>query len=121
MMICAGSLLGLLIVFADTKADEKGNQPAPETPESSYTITLPPDWSIRTEVDNLEHSLTNFTTLTNSLGSANTDLRKALDEYLKDPQNEVLASTVEKKMAGWATAVVGSFNAIIVDQDPLVS
>lgn len=78
-----------------------------------------PDWSIRKEVDRLDTSMKEYSSLIKSLTSASDELGAEFKKYLQDPHNEVLASSVEKKMALYAKRVMGDFDDIIADQDVL--
>jgi hypothetical protein len=78
-----------------------------------------PDWSIRKEVDRLDTSMQEYSSLIKSLTAASDGLGDEFQKYLKDPTNEVLASSVEKKMAIYAKRVMGDFDDIIADQDVL--
>ncbi|HBP19674.1 MAG TPA: hypothetical protein DEA08_18025 [Planctomycetes bacterium] len=84
-------------------------------------VVPPPDWSIRKEVDRLDTSMQEYNALIKSLSSASSELSKAFQAYLKDPKNEVLASSVEKKMALYAKRVMADFDDIVADQDVLGS
>jgi hypothetical protein len=63
----------------------------------------------------------NYSSLIGSLSQASTDLGKEFEAYLKDPKNELLASSVERKMAIYAKTVMADFDGIISDQDVLGS
>lgn len=87
----------------------------------SHTVEFPRDWSINEEVQRLEESMEHFNGLIDSLGRANSELSDEFERYLEDPQNEVLASDIERQMAHWAGEVVQDFDTIIADQDSLIS
>lgn len=91
----------------------------PEEGDATARVGTMPDWSIRTEVDRLDTSMREYNSLINSLSRASDDLGKEFQEYLKDPNNRVLASSVERKMALYAKTVMADFDAIIADQDVL--
>ena len=86
---------------------------------SSIEVAPMPDWSIRKEVDRLDSSMQEYSSLIKSLTAASDGLGSEFQKYLKDPHNEVLASSVEKKMAVYAKRVMGDFDDIIADQDVL--
>jgi uncharacterized protein YoaH (UPF0181 family) len=88
---------------------------------SGTTATLPSNWSIREEVSKIENHMRGFLDLSESLGSASQELAQDFEAYLQDPKNEVLASSIEKKMALFADQVVHDFDRVITDQDVLVS
>tara|TARA_R110002072_G_scaffold66842_4_gene164335 strand:+ start:361 stop:1668 length:1308 start_codon:yes stop_codon:yes gene_type:complete len=85
----------------------------------SIEVAPMPDWSIRKEVDRLDSSMQEYSSLIKSLTAASDGLGEEFQKYLKDPTNEVLASSVEKKMAIYAKRVMGDFDDIIADQDVL--
>jgi hypothetical protein len=85
------------------------------------TTTVPKDWSIRDEVNRIENHMHGFLDLSESLGSASKELAQDFEAYLQDPKNEVLASSIEKKMALFADQVVHDFDKVITDQDVLIS
>jgi hypothetical protein len=93
--------------------------PALAQNDATIEIAPMPDWSIRKEVDKLDNSMRNYSSLINSLSRASNDLGEEFEAYLKDPQNELLASSVEKKMAIYAATVMQDFEHIIADQDLL--
>jgi archaellum component FlaC len=98
-----------------------GPASAQERRKPTIEVVPPPDWSIRKEVDRLDNSMKEYSSLIKSLSTASNDLGKAFKKYLKDPHNEVLASFVEKKMAVYAKRVMADFDDIIADQDVLGS
>jgi hypothetical protein len=85
------------------------------------TVELPKNWSIRDEVNKIENHMHGFLDLSESLGSASKELATDFEAYLQDPKNEVLASSIEKKMALFADQVVHDFDKVITDQDVLIS
>ena len=93
--------------------------PAKKAKEGTIEIRPMPDWSIRAEVDRLDTSMRSYSSLIGSLSRASTDLGKEFEAYLKDPKNELLASSVERKMAIYAKTVMADFDGIISDQDVL--
>jgi hypothetical protein len=92
-----------------------------EPRDATAEIGPPPNWSIKEEVKKLDTSMKEYGSLINSLSSASTELGREFEAYLKDPHNEVLASSVEKKMAQYASRVMADMNGIIADQDVLGS
>lgn len=80
-----------------------------------------PGWSIKPEITSLGDSMKKFNTLIGSLNRANKDLSDEFQKYLKDPKNEVVASSLERKMAAYAAQVQGEFSAVISEQDALSS
>lgn len=95
--------------------------PTAVSPDSTAEIAPLPNWSIKQEVQRLDTSMREYSSLINSLSNASTELSQEFQDYLKDPHNEVLASSVEKKMAQYASRVMGDMNGIIADQDVLGS
>lgn len=85
------------------------------------TTTVPRDWSIKEEVSRIESHMHGFLDLSESLGSASKELAQDFEAYLQDPKNEVLASSIEKKMALFADQVVHDFDKVITDQDVLLT
>ncbi len=119
-----GSIAGLLLcslglMGSSSWAQEDSRSSADR--RAPGTITLPKEWTIKEEVKKLDSSLHNFNNLIASLDKANGDLKSELESYLTQPEDEVLASSVEKKMAQWVATVVRDFDRIITDQDVLVS
>ncbi len=78
-----------------------------------------PNWSIRNEVQRLDTSMREYNSLINSLSNASKELQDELQKYSQDPHNEVLASSLDAKMAQYASRVMEDFNGIIADQDVL--
>lgn len=91
----------------------------PEEEDATLRVGRMPDWSIKTEVDRLDSSMREYTSLINSLGKASEDLGEEFQRYLKNPNDQVLASSVERKMAIYARTVMADFDDIIADQDLL--
>jgi len=87
--------------------------------DATFEFRKMPDWSIKKEVDRLDNSMQEYSSLINSLSRASKDLGEEFEKYLKDPHNELLASSVERKMAIYAKTVRADFNDIIADQDVL--
>lgn len=85
-----------------------------------YTRTLP-DWSIKKEVQTIEKSLSNYDPLIQSLEQANSDLKQDLEEYLKNPGNEVLAAKITANMSKYAKNIVTNVETIVKDQDNLLT
>ncbi len=85
------------------------------------TGELPSSWTIREEVARIENHMRGFLDLSESLGTASKELAADFEAYLQDPKNEVLASSIEKKMALFADQVVHDFDRVIADQDALIS
>lgn len=90
-----------------------------QTPRGTMEVVPPPDWSIRKEVDRLDESMREYSSLINNLSTASEDLGSEFQAYLKDPNNTLLASSVEVKMARYAQSVMADFDNIIADQDVL--
>jgi hypothetical protein len=100
----------------DAKADDEGPK------EGDFGQVVPvPGWSIKPEVQALGNSMKQFNTLIGSLNRANKDLSDEFQKYLKDPKNEVVASSLERKMAVYAAQVQGEFSTVISEQDSLSS
>jgi hypothetical protein len=78
-------------------------------------------WTIKSEVSTLTNSMKQFNGLINSLSKANKDLSVTFKQYLNDPDNELLASKVEKKLAAYAANVSKEFDTIIATQDVFTS
>jgi hypothetical protein len=89
--------------------------------EPTAELTPLPNWSIRQEVQRLDTSMQAYNSLIHSLSSASQDLKTAVDEYSRDPHNEVLASNLDARMAQYARRVMGDFDGIIADQDVLAA
>lgn len=92
-------------------------EPPPARKEGSSRLVQVKDWTIKTEVNTLTSSMKQFNGLINSLTRANKDLGKEFKAYLADPDNELKASRVEKKLAAYAANVSKDFDAIIANQD----
>jgi len=101
---------------ANAQDEIPSTEPVPET---GARVAPLPNWSIRKEVDNLDSSMREYNALTNSLSKASKELGEEFQKYLKNPNDEVLASSVEKKMALYAKQVMADFDDIISDQDLL--
>lgn len=110
-----------LASFASLAPAEAQEERRKRTERGAVEIAPMPDWSIRKEVDRLDTSMKEYSSLIRSLSRASTDLGKEFQKYLKNPHDEVLASSVEKKMALYAKTVMGDFDDIIADQDVLGS
>lgn len=108
-------------VFAGPGDDGTGKNDERGSVGGGMTITGPTNWSIREEVSKIENHMHGFLDLSESLGSASKELATDFEAYLQDPKNEVLASSIEKKMALFADQVVHDFDKVITDQDVLVS
>ena len=85
------------------------------------TGILPEGWSIDEEVKGLEVSVKDFHVVIKSLGSANLELQELLTKHLKNPNNRVNSSLLEKKIAAYASDAVKDFDRIISNQDGTVS
>lgn len=85
------------------------------------TITIPESMTIRPEVQQLENSMANLSGLISSLGKANVELKAEFEAFLANPNDELIASSLEVRMASFAGNVVKSFDAILADQDVLLS
>mgnify|MGYP001221119404 CR=1 FL=1 len=106
---CAAPVLGQDIPVAEAVEDDSA---------SARVVPLP-DWSIRKEVERLDTSMKEYSSLINSLSKASTDLGTEFQKYLENPNDELLASSVERKMALYAKTVMHDFDDIIADQDLL--
>lgn len=80
-----------------------------------------PDWSIEREVKQIERSMDSFVGLSEQLSQASQELSQDFEAYLADPKNEVLASSIQRKMALFADQVVRDFDRVIADQDSLLT
>lgn len=90
-------------------------------PGRSESDTVPRDWSIQPEVQQIESSMRDFATLSDSLGQASAELKADFNAYLDNPGSELLSSRLEKKMAIFADQVVQDFDRVIGEQDAIVS
>jgi hypothetical protein len=124
--ILSPSLALSLLLLGAPLSSAKAQQPPPmadpapaPSDRATAEVAPPPNWSIKQEVERLDTSMHEYNALINSLGSASTDLAAELRAFQADPHNEVLASSVERKMAQYAQRVMGDFDAIIADQDVL--
>jgi hypothetical protein len=121
------SAAALALVLLGTPAyalpsdDPAGRSDGTEKVGAGTTREIPRDWSIRDEVTRIENHMHGFLDLSESLGSASKELAQDFEAYLQDPKNEVLASSIEKKMALFADQVVHDFDKVITDQDVLIS
>jgi regulator of replication initiation timing len=79
------------------------------------------NWSIKKEVATIEKSLNNYDPLIQSLEEANSDLKVDLAEYLKNPNDQVLAAKITAKMSGYAKKIVDDVDKITIDQDVLLT
>ncbi|MBI3722596.1 hypothetical protein HY251_01375 [bacterium] len=80
-----------------------------------------PGWSIKPEMKSIEGSMKQFNVLIGSLNRANKDLKDEFEKYLKNPDNKVIGSSLEKKMAAYAAQVQGEFSTVISEQDGLTA
>jgi len=85
------------------------------------TGILPEGWTIDEEVKGLETSVKDFSVLIKSLGSANTELQELLTKHLKNPDDRVTSSLLEKRLAAYASDAVRDFDRIISGQDSTLS
>jgi len=113
------SLTPSLVRAQDADAKPAATEEDPE--KGGGTIVPVPGWSIKPEIESLGGSMKKFNTLIGSLNRANKDLSDEFQKYLKDPKNEVVASTLERKMAAYAAQVQGEFSTVISEQDALSS
>lgn len=117
-----GSLALALGCAAPALAQTGGDIPTAEAVDEASARVVPlPDWSIRKEVERLDTSMKEYSSLINSLGKASSELGAEFQKYLENPNDEVLASSVEKKMALYAETVKRDFDDVIADQDVLGS
>jgi len=107
LMIAAGLIATAAEASAQVRRDETG--------------ILPEGWSIDEEVRGLETSAKDFSVVIKSLGSANLELQELLTKHLKNPNNRVNSSLLEKKIAAYASDAVKDFDRIISNQDGTVS
>lgn len=103
----------------DTATDPKADESAPDAPFKVDPV--PGDWSIKPEVQKLDTQVKTFSSLLGSLNRANKDLGDEFKRYQKDPTNQLVASSLEKKLAAYAAQVSGDFDKVIADQDALTS
>jgi len=78
--------------------DASGSEVKPTAADESVakdpaTVESVPGWSIKPEIQGLGDSMKKFNTLIGSLNRANKDLSDEFQKYLKDPKNEVVASS----------------------------
>lgn len=92
-------------------------EPESDEGDSRSSVVKVDKWTIKPEVSNLTRSMQQFNGLINNLNKANTDLGDSFKKYLTDPNNELLGSEVEKKLAAYAANVSKDFDAIIASQD----
>lgn len=138
-MICVCCFAIMLPGFLQAQ-DNKKNQPAVATEDSTnqetpskdgssekektygtmFTRPLPQNWSIKNEVSTIERSLENYDPLIQSLEEANNDLKVDLAEYLKNPEDQVLAAKITAKMSKYAKKIVGNVDKIGTEQDVLL-
>lgn len=78
-------------------------------------------WSIKREIMVLERSMRKYDPLIQSLGEANKDLKQDLQQYLSNPNDQVLASRITLKMSAYAKKITWDFDKIIGTQDILVN
>jgi uncharacterized phage infection (PIP) family protein YhgE len=127
-LTAASSALALLLLAPGARAQQPpfaDRAPDPRQPQqqggrdATAEIAPLPNWSIRQEVQRLDTSMREYTALINSLGNASKDLNDEVKRYAQDPHNELLASSLDRKMAQYAQRVMGDFDGIIADQDVL--
>jgi len=104
---------------AVAQSDIPSTERSPDDGEAGARVVPPPDWSIRPEVERLDTSMREYSSLINSLSRASDELGTEFQTYLEDPNDEVQASVVERKMADYAATVSRDFDDIIADQDIL--
>lgn len=117
--IFGASLIGASLLATPALAQQPEQDERRQGRGGALEVAPMPDWSIRREVDRLDTSMKEYSSLIKSLTDASDELGAEFKKYLKDPHNEVLASSVEKKMALYAKRVMGDFDDIIADQDVL--
>ncbi len=110
-MLRAAAVCAALAIAADAYAQSKRDE----------TGILPEGWSIDEEVKGLETSVKDFSVLIKSLGSANTELQELLTKHLKNPEDRVTSSLLEKKIAAYGADAVRDFDRIISGQDGTIS
>ncbi len=115
LLLSAPSAFGQNVPSADPAPDPRRGR------DATAELAPLPNWSIKQEVQRLDTSMREYNSLINSLSSASTELRDELQKYSADPHNEVLASSLDRKMAQYAQRVMGDFDGIIADQDMLSS
>lgn len=115
LLLSAPGAFGQNIPSADPAPDPRRGR------DATAELAPLPNWSIKQEVQRLDTSMREYNSLINSLSSASNELRDELQKYSADPHNEVLASSLDRKMAQYASRVMGDFDGIIADQDVLSS
>ena len=105
------TLAGALSFAASAFAQGEEPGASPNAPRGTMEVVPPPDWSIRKEVDRLDESMREYSSLINNLSTASDDLGEEFQAYLKDPNNTLLASSVEVKMARYAQSVMADCSA----------
>lgn len=110
-MWSAAAIAALLAVATEASAQSKRDE----------TGILPEGWSIEEEVKGLQTSVKDFGVLIKSLGSANTELQELLMKHVKNPNDRVTSSILEKKLAAYASDAVRDFDRIISNQDSTIS
>ena len=93
----------------------------PQKAKSTQVDVRSGPWSLRKEVETLGASIEGFSILTESLGQANEELRAELDRCLRDPDNDVLISALELKLARYAAQALKNLDRVINEQDALLA
>jgi hypothetical protein len=109
-----------LALAAPARAEDPTQDPNSRPDEGAHVEPVP-GFSIKTEIQGLGDSMKKFDSLVGSLNRANKDLGDEFAKYLKDPNNQVVASSLERKMASYAAQVQGEFSGVISEQDTLSS
>ena len=116
------SVLSLALVApVAVQAQEQPQDQNAKPEENDPSVQQVPGWSIKPEIQDLGNSMKKFNSLIGSLNRANKDLGDEFAKYIKDPNNQVVASSLERKMAAYAAQVQGEFSAVISEQDALSS
>ena len=115
------SVLSLALVTHGSVRAEDATPDPNAKPDDGASIDVVPRFSIRPEIQGLGDSMKKFDSLVGSLNRANKDLGDEFAKYLKDPNNQVVASSLERKMASYAAQVQGEFSGVISEQDALTS
>ncbi len=113
--IAMGVLALALVAPGASRADDAAST------DNDASVEKVPGWSIKTEIEGLGTSMNKFNALIGSLSRANKDLSDEFAKYVKDPKNEVVASSLDRKLAAYAAQVQGEFSAVISEQDALSS
>lgn len=109
-----------MLLAAQPKTGDKTDKQVPQAERQGPHTGFMPDWSIKEEVQTIEHSLGNYDPLIQSLEEANNDLKVDLATYLQEPGDQVLAARITAKMSHYAKQIVQNVDHITADQDGLI-